>query len=102
VKLKAPVGPAGAVTGGPEKAEKRGLASAGPRVNPYRRKWITLRLGRKLSPEEIREMLWKLSMKRRVVVDMKRVEQGMCQSCGESYNEKNIFLFSFPLYDVDL
>jgi len=62
-------------------------------VKPYRRKWITLRLGRKLSPEEIREMLWKLSMKRRVVVDMKRVEQGMCQSCGESYNEKNIFFY---------
>jgi len=56
VKLKAPVGPAGAVTGGPEKAEKRGLASAGPRVKPYRRKWITLRLGRELSPEEIREI----------------------------------------------
>ena len=62
-------------------------------MKPYRRKWITLRLGRKLSPEEIREMLWKLSMKRRVVVDMKRVEQGMCQSCGESYNEKNIFFY---------
>lgn len=61
-------------------------------MNPYRRKWITLWLGRKLSPEEIREMLWKLSMKRRVVVDMKRVEQGMCQSCGESYNEKYIFI----------
>jgi hypothetical protein len=53
VKLKAPVGPAGAVTGGSKKAEKRGLASASSRVKPYRRRWTTLRLGRKLSPEEI-------------------------------------------------